>query len=53
MEQKVVIINGEDSNLVNVYLNEGWKIKSVTPQHVSTGGGSQIKGGFCFVLERY
>lgn len=49
-EHKVVITNV--SEIVNGYLRDGWVVVSVTPQHVSTGGGSHLHGNFCFVLKR-
>jgi hypothetical protein len=50
MENKVIITNNEDS--VNRYLDKGWIVKSVTPQFVATGASFELKGYFCFVLER-
>jgi hypothetical protein len=59
MEQKVVISNSEKE--INEFLDKGWKVVSVTPQHVaisSPANGSvsynlsDIRGKFCFVLER-
>lgn len=49
MEQKVVITR--DEVRINSYIDSGWKVVSVTAQHVS---GSQygMTGYFCFVLER-
>lgn len=51
MEQKVVITDSELT--INDYLNQGWKVKYVTSQYVSTGGNGHLRGNFCFVLERY
>ena len=37
---------------VNQYLQKGWKVISVTAQHVATGNSLKELGKFCFVLER-
>ena len=50
MENKVVITNSEYS--INFYLDKGWFVKSVTSQFVGTGSVSELRGHFCFVLER-
>ena len=52
MEQKVIISDVEYN--VQDLLNEGWKVVSVTAQHVSIGGGNYTtnNGKFCFILER-
>ena len=50
MEQRLIITDSYYD--VNEYLNQGWKILSVTPQHVSTGGGSHLRGNFAIVLEK-
>lgn len=53
MKQKVVITDSqyEIQNLIN----EGWRVVSVTAQHVSISGSSYLSvnnGKFCFILER-
>lgn len=56
MEQKVLITDSQYE--VQTFLDKGWRVVSVTPQHVSASGGGQIystttyEGKFCFVLER-
>lgn len=57
MEQKVII--GKSDQDINEYLNKGWKVVSVTAQHVaiaaaasSTYSTEKIIGNFCFVLQR-
>ena len=52
MEQKVIISDVEYN--VQDLLNEGWRVVSVTAQHVSIGGGNYTtnNGKFCFILER-
>ena len=52
MEEKVVICSTD--SVVNMYLKEGWSVKSVTSQRVATYNASyhKVEGGFCFVLER-
>ena len=50
MEQKLMITDSVYD--VNESIILGWKIVSVTPQHVSTGGNSHLKGSFAIVLER-
>lgn len=47
-EQKVIITSRE--SIINEWLDKGWSIKSVTPQCVSTGGGSHLMGNFLIVL---
>jgi hypothetical protein len=49
-EYKVIITKNESR--VNQLFIDGWVVDSVTPQYMSTGGGSQLEGGFCFVLSR-
>ena len=50
MEQKVVITDLQYD--INGELNKGWKIVSVTAQHVASGSSFETRGKFCFVLER-
>lgn len=52
MKQKVIISDVEYN--VQRLLDEGWKVVSVTAQHVSIGGGNYTtnNGKFCFILER-
>lgn len=46
MEQKVIITDSQYD--VQNFLDKGWKVVSVTAQHVSTTN----YGKFCFILER-
>lgn len=48
VEHRVIIVY--DTGDANKYLNDGWLVKSVTPQWVS--GHDTIVGGFLVVLER-
>lgn len=52
MEQKVIITKSDSD--INFMLDKGWRIVSVTAQHVSSSGGgySSLEGKFCFVIER-
>jgi hypothetical protein len=52
MEQQIVITS--DSSKINELIRQGWRVTSVTAQHISSGGSSygSIRGEFCFVLER-
>ena len=56
MEQKVIITDTQYE--VQNFLDNGWRIVSVTAQHVTNGGGGQTYsttthfGKFCFILER-
>ena len=52
-EQMFLITN--DHEVVQNWLDKGWRIISVTAQHVSTGGQthtSKISGSFAIVLEK-
>jgi hypothetical protein len=56
MEQKVMITDSQYD--VQKVLDNGWKVVSVTAQHVSNSSGGQTYntttnyGKFCFILER-
>ena len=52
MEQKVIITKSAID--INEWLSRGWKVVSVTAQHVAITGTSwqDIWGNFCFVIER-
>ena len=50
MTQKLIIT--DTSSDVNRWLEDGWKIMSITAQHISTGGGSHLRGNFAIVLEK-
>jgi hypothetical protein len=53
MAQKVVITDSEDT--INEWLNDGWKIVSVTAREITGGGQGTYgfrQGEFCFVLEK-
>lgn len=49
-EQMVMITDSAFD--VNQYLQKGWKVISVTAQHVATGTSYKELGRFCFVLEK-
>ncbi len=50
MEQKFIIVDNQ-SDIQN-WLDKGWRILSVTAQHVSTGSSQWLSGKFAIVLER-
>jgi hypothetical protein len=50
MEQKFIITDSQ-SDIQN-WLDKGWRILSVTAQHVSTGSSQWMSGKFAIVLER-
>lgn len=50
MEQKVIITNSQ-SDIQNL-IDKGWRVISVTAQHVSTGSSYHLEGKFCFILEK-
>jgi hypothetical protein len=50
MEQKFIITDSQ-SDIQN-WLDKGWRILSVTAQHVSTGSSQLMSGKFAIVLER-
>jgi hypothetical protein len=50
MEQKFIITDSQ-SDIQN-WLDKGWRIISVTAQHVSTGSSQRMSGKFAIVLER-
>jgi len=51
MERKFIITGDEDR--VQQFLEEGWRIVSVTSQHVATGStGQYLYGKFAILLER-
>jgi hypothetical protein len=52
MEQKFIIIDNRNEDRVQQLLEEGWRIVSVTSQHVSTESTSWLYGGFAILLER-
>ena len=49
MEQHILIVN--DTTETNRLLENGWKVVSVTAQHIA-GGSYAVAGGFLIVLER-
>jgi hypothetical protein len=49
MKQKVLITDSQYD--INSELDKGWKIVSVTAQHVASSS-FETRGKFCFVLER-
>jgi hypothetical protein len=57
VKQQAIVIGYNSSTYeietkVNKYLNEGWKIVSVTPQYAATGSSTQITGGYFIVVEK-
>jgi len=50
MEQRVVIT--ESATEINSWLETGWRIVSVTAQHVTGAHSFTAKGAFCFVIEK-
>ena len=50
MEQKVIITDSQFD--VQNLIDKGWRVTSVTAQHVSAGQTYQVLGKFCFILER-
>jgi hypothetical protein len=54
MTHKVVIT--KDENTINGYLDDGWKVKSVTAQRIEYSTGSNFshteRSNFCFVLKK-
>ncbi len=46
MEQKVIITDSQ--YIVNSLIEEGWLVKSITPQYVTTGGNSHFMVNFVF-----
>lgn len=52
MAQKL-ILTGDSFDKVNEYLENGWKVVSITAQHVSTGSTVYSKSGdFAVLLEK-
>lgn len=53
-EQKVIITKSEKD--INDWLDRGWRIVSVTAQHVAISSPSynakEASGKFCFVIEK-
>jgi hypothetical protein len=59
VKQQAIVIGYNSSTheietKVNKYLDEGWKIVSVTPQCVANGssGWSTVSGGYFIVVEK-
>ena len=52
MEQKFIIIDNEDEERAELLLGEGWRIVSVTSQHVASSSTYPTNGGFAILLER-
>jgi hypothetical protein len=48
--QKTIITDSATS--INILLDQGYSVVSVTAQHVSTGGTSLLHGSFLVVLEK-
>jgi hypothetical protein len=49
-EQKVIITRNE--SIIQKYLDDGWRVISITAQNVSTGGLSHLYADLAIVLER-
>jgi hypothetical protein len=52
VEQKALLTQHSGVHRLNDELDEGWRVKSVTAQHVSTGSTLSIQGIFLVILER-
>ena len=50
MSQQKVIIT-KDQDVINEMLATGWRVVSVTAQHIAAGYGIST-GAFCFVIEK-
>jgi hypothetical protein len=56
-EQKVVVLSGSDyasdmEKEVNGWLEKGWRVVSVTAQHVASSSSQTVRGGYFIVFER-
>jgi hypothetical protein len=56
-KQQKVLVTGDEyasdiQNKIDKILEDGWFIVSVTAQHISTGSGSHLRGGYLIVFER-
>jgi hypothetical protein len=51
MKEQMTVIT-DSAYDVNHYLQKGWKVISVTAQHIATGGSFNQFGKFCFILEK-
>lgn len=49
-EQEVVITESQSD--INDYIRKGWRVVSVTAEHVATGAPVKVCGKFCFILEK-
>jgi hypothetical protein len=49
-EQKFLITS--DTHAVNQFLSNGWRIVSVTAQHVTSGASFITRGEFAILMER-
>lgn len=38
---------------IKKWIDEGWRITSVTPQHVATGSNDYISGGYLILIEKW
>jgi hypothetical protein len=57
LRQQKVLVTGNESykdvqEKIDKILENGWFIVSVTARHISTGGGSHLRGGYLIVFER-
>jgi len=57
MKEQRVVLSGsyyasDMEKEVNGWLDKGWRVVSVTAQHVAMGERGTIKGGYLLVLER-
>ena len=54
-QQQVIVNNGyasDTTDQINAAIAEGWRVVSVTAQHVASSSSQTIRGGFFVVLER-
>ena len=49
-EQKILII--DSTRDVNDLLDKGWEVISITPQYVSSGSSSYMRGQFAVLLQK-
>ena len=58
MKQQQVIVTpyssyaSDTADQINAAIAEGWRVVSVTAQHVASSSSQTIRGGFFVVLER-
>lgn len=53
MRKEQVVLLTDSQFEINSYISKGWRVISVTPQHVSNNSTySPVRGVFCIVFER-